>query len=469
MLGGATLPPSMGFKSVGLLGKLGLTKGGGSLMPTALGGITGASLLSYFMAKGASEEEAKELAQDVQRGEGIGFDQIRADLNKYKSGELSQSEMFGKNYRFLTPRNFVAAEGGRVGLKEGGRLINVDKMPRRKLVRHLNDMELPETNAGDFDDDHIRQILIDFAPDIFTGSWGSNSYAQGGRVGLKEGSPEFIGIDKAVKERPPESILMEIAKVLFRLTPPGAAMFAGKEATEMYQNLNDEDKEKVQEFGKRALRGIGLPGMAASAGMSLYNKFKDKKAQGGRVGLRSGGMNKRRDAFDAAFDAAIDEYMSINDVDAVPIDIQEGIFNSLRKKMLGRAEGGRVGLKEGTKDGTVGIESLRLGEYDMEGFQNKGKGNTLMFGSDDLKRISQSLESGKLSNLSPRQKEKIKETILLARAGILNPTELMNEIGTLQLTPDAEKFLKTVTPDKTIEKVFLDKEGDFRKGFQKSF
>ena len=211
-----------GFTSTkGLLGKLGLTKGGGSMGITGLGKMLGAGgLIGYFVSKGASEEEAKELAQDVRRGEGIGFDQIRADLNKYRSGDLSQSQMFDKNYRFLTPRNFVAAEGGRVGLQEGG--------------------------------------------------------------------PEFIGIDKAVKERPPESILMEIAKVLFRLTPPGAAMFAGKEATEMYQNLNDEDKEKVQEFGKRALKGVGLPGMAASAGMSLYNKFKDKKAQGGRVGLEEG-------------------------------------------------------------------------------------------------------------------------------------------------------------------------------------
>ena len=34
----------------GFLGKLGLTKGFGSMMPTALGGITGASLLTYFMS-----------------------------------------------------------------------------------------------------------------------------------------------------------------------------------------------------------------------------------------------------------------------------------------------------------------------------------------------------------------------------------------------------------------------------------
>ena len=120
LLGGATLPPSMGFKSVGLLGKLGLTKGGGSMALSGLGKMLGAGgLIGYFASKGASEEEAKELAQDVYRGKGIGFDQIRADLNKYRSGELSQQQMFDKNYRFLTPRNFVAAEGGRAGFADG--------------------------------------------------------------------------------------------------------------------------------------------------------------------------------------------------------------------------------------------------------------------------------------------------------------------------------------------------------------
>ena len=104
----------------GLLGKLGLTKGGGSMALSGLGKMLGAGgLIGYFVSKGASEEEAKELAQDVRRGKGIGFDQIRADLNKYRSGELSQSQMFDKNYRFLTPRNFVAAEGGRAGFADG--------------------------------------------------------------------------------------------------------------------------------------------------------------------------------------------------------------------------------------------------------------------------------------------------------------------------------------------------------------
>ncbi len=91
-----------------------------------------------------------------------------------------------------------------------------------------------------------------------------------------------------------------------------------------------------------------------------------------------------------------------------------------------------------------------------------------MFGSDDLKMLSQALDYGELSDLSARQKEKIKESILRARAGIINPTELMNEIGMLRLEPDAAAFLKKITPDETMEKVFFDKEGDARIGVQKA-
>ena len=105
----------------GILGKLGLTEGEGSLKLTGLGKISAASLASYFIAKGATPEEAKDLTQDVYRGEGIGFDQIREDIKKYRSGVLSQKQMFDKNYRFLVPRgSFRAAEGGRAGYQTGG-------------------------------------------------------------------------------------------------------------------------------------------------------------------------------------------------------------------------------------------------------------------------------------------------------------------------------------------------------------
>jgi hypothetical protein len=121
----------------GLLGKLGLTKGGGSMIPTALGGITGASLLTYFMAKGKTEEEAEDLAQDVYRGKGLGMDLIKADMKKYRSGILSASQAHDKGYHFLTPQTYLGAQGGRVGLKKGSPHGKTDKEVLKELYPTL--------------------------------------------------------------------------------------------------------------------------------------------------------------------------------------------------------------------------------------------------------------------------------------------------------------------------------------------
>jgi hypothetical protein len=109
-------------KTAGILGKLGLTKGGGSMGITGLGKMLGAGgLLGYFTSKGASEEEAKSLAADVERGAGIGFDQIQKDIAAYRGGGQDESQMAAKGYRFLTPKRFTQplAKGGRVGLQAG--------------------------------------------------------------------------------------------------------------------------------------------------------------------------------------------------------------------------------------------------------------------------------------------------------------------------------------------------------------
>jgi len=106
----------------GILGKLGLTKGGGSMGITGLGKMLGAGgILGYFTSKGASEEEAKSLAADVERGAGMGFDQIQKDIAAYRGGGQDESQMAAKGYRFLTPKRFTQplATGGRVGLQAG--------------------------------------------------------------------------------------------------------------------------------------------------------------------------------------------------------------------------------------------------------------------------------------------------------------------------------------------------------------
>ena len=91
---------------------------------STIGKLVGAGgLLGYFTSKGIAPEEAKQLAQDVYRGKGAGLDMIKADIQKYKSGESSEADMFAKGYNFLPERSRIrqgSADGGRIGYDMGG-------------------------------------------------------------------------------------------------------------------------------------------------------------------------------------------------------------------------------------------------------------------------------------------------------------------------------------------------------------
>ena len=143
-------------------------------MPTILGAITGGSLLTYFMGKGATEEEAEDLIKDVYRGEGIGFDQIRADINKYRSGELNQQQMFDKNYRFLTPRSFLAKDGG----KPKDKIIIPPKKPKLMTEEELEE-KYPGLARGEIYDYEKKKAEAK-----------KNKKAEGGRIGYSKGSAD---------------------------------------------------------------------------------------------------------------------------------------------------------------------------------------------------------------------------------------------------------------------------------------
>ena len=149
----------------GILGKLGLTGGFGKKMLTPLGMISSASLLGYFVQKGATEEEAKELAQDVYRGKGLGLDQIRADMQKYQSGALSASQAYDKGYHFLTPQTYLGAQGGRVGFVNG----TIAPMPvltdkdsiRKRLYDPSRGEYVSKTAASEDAPFHQQRVLLD--------------------------------------------------------------------------------------------------------------------------------------------------------------------------------------------------------------------------------------------------------------------------------------------------------------------
>ena len=120
-------------KTPGLFGKLGLTKGGGSLGLTGLGkiaGITGLSGLAGLAAAGEADEEDEIDLSKLDRGEGLDI----ADI--VKRAKLQDSE-----FRFLPGAEFTdayAAEGGRIGKQEGGE-IDKSKMIKDMLDRGADD------------------------------------------------------------------------------------------------------------------------------------------------------------------------------------------------------------------------------------------------------------------------------------------------------------------------------------------
>ena len=195
----------------GILGKLGLTKGGGAMGLTGLGKIVGAGgLISYFTGKGKTEEEAKELAQDVYRGEGLGLDLIKADIQKYRSGESSEADMFAKGYNFLPERSRIRqAEGGRIKLGNGtpspeaGSIKNESN--KERAFMKLLDTEAIDKRADDkmeminrliemgMDEEKVLDLLMPnrFSNDGKTNMDGSPKMekAMGGMMNMPMGEP----------------------------------------------------------------------------------------------------------------------------------------------------------------------------------------------------------------------------------------------------------------------------------------
>jgi len=154
-----------------------------------LGMISSASLLGYFVQKGATEEEAKELAKDVYRGKGLGMDQIRADMQQYRSGALSGSQLYDKGYNFFLKEPYMAAQGGRVGLYAG--------TSKKKKA----ESKAPGPHAKT-----KLELLKEERPTLFSdtttsieGSPQKKKYtkgkAQGGRIGYQDGTEEGMKID----------------------------------------------------------------------------------------------------------------------------------------------------------------------------------------------------------------------------------------------------------------------------------
>jgi len=213
----------------------------------------------------------------------------------------------------------IGGASGLAGLLAAGEADEEDEIDFSKLDRG---------EGIDFADIIARARKGDSEFRFLPGAEFTDTYAEGGGVGSLAMNKENV------KQKFVSDEAGAIAKKGGGVTPEDM----GKLKQSDFDN-EENYKRYLRQLNRKARGGI----TELNAGAPDIKLEGDVKPENMKM-ARSNMMNKRRDAFMAAFDAAIDRYMSINDVDVVPIDIQEGIFNNLQKKMLGKAEGGLMNL-----------------------------------------------------------------------------------------------------------------------------
>ena len=297
----------------GILGKLGLTKGGGSMKMTPLGMISGASLLTYFMQKGKTEEEAEDLAQDVYRGKGLGLDLIKADIKKYRTGALSGSQMFDKGYHFLTPRDYIGAAGGRVKYADGPKKMNQDGLEFIVPVGQSQEKAFYDAIINDVDgimsDERKDEWLRLLVPQLIESGEMSREekkelgFAKGGRIGLYaggNGTPLPEDPTKPINPwapRPKEGIKSLEAgassiKVKGDVRPENMKVASINEKVNKYMEL----KKDLENAGVSPKDAHDFAVKESGVGAYMEKRMRtipidiDEMAQGGRIGKLGGGM-----------------------------------------------------------------------------------------------------------------------------------------------------------------------------------
>ena len=172
------LPNLMGVKETGgvgqgfegILGKIGLTKGGGSLMPTIGGGITAASAIAGMLTP-EQEEEAQNIADET----GIDIAEIRANPNKYlarrfKAEGGSMDEPVAKKTMPLLDMGGkemeLSAEGGFVPI---GRMEKADDVPARLSKNEFVFTADAVRNAGEGDVDKGAEVMYNMMKNLESG------------------------------------------------------------------------------------------------------------------------------------------------------------------------------------------------------------------------------------------------------------------------------------------------------------
>ena len=205
------------------------------------------------------------------------------DVPRYETMPLPRN--YEPKYETMPlPRNYepkyeLFNQGGRVGFKGGGMdagLMNISFPPMMGNPAVIEKIEnMREFNITDPDIEDVTDYSIELKEKI------------------KE--PDFGGITEAVEKRPADNMLMQIAKEVgpLLLGVPGMAYLAGKAAYKMYQNLEQEDKNKVMDISEKIInvaQNTTVPGLAYKGGKMLAEKMTQNKKDGGMMSVLPKGM-----------------------------------------------------------------------------------------------------------------------------------------------------------------------------------
>jgi hypothetical protein len=206
LFGGRTLPPSMGFKSKGLLGGLKGMFGKGAIGKGAMALGLGGGLASMFAKQ--PEEEEEEYIDRIRT--------LKPYLSKYykNANPLASDEEVEQFVEDSTVE--YSKDGGLIGYQEGGP-VEEEQIEDQETV--TEDVETPD------------------------------------------------GMERL------QETLTEVAKVLYRATPVGQAMFTYDEAKKLYEGLPDISKEMIHRIGK-GLAGLTPIGAATAGAKGLATLLK---------------------------------------------------------------------------------------------------------------------------------------------------------------------------------------------------
>ena len=293
-----------GFKFGNILGKAGMMRpgqgfGGGSglmgmfskaknaLGSGALGNLfSGGNIGKGAMALGLGGGLASMMAKQPEEEEEEYIDRIRTlkpYLSKYykNANPLASDEEVEQFIEDSTVE--YSKDGGLIGYRKGGDVkdkinINIDVRNPSKKDEYIKMAKGPKD--WEYDDRDIMEIMRDeygtTAEQQFEDEFGPWPFKEGGpveeeQIEDQETVTEDVETPSGMEKL--QETLTEVAKVLYRATPVGQAMFTYDEAKKLYEGLPDISKEMIHQIGK-GLVGLTPIGAMTAGGKGLATLLK---------------------------------------------------------------------------------------------------------------------------------------------------------------------------------------------------